>query len=61
MMALAILVFVIDLVVIINIVQSAARPAAKTVWIVAVILLPIAGAVAWFLAPAPRRSSSKSW
>lgn len=57
MMALAILVFVIDLVVIISIVQSVARPAAKALWILAVVLLPVVGAVAWFLAPAPRRSS----
>lgn len=55
MMALAVLVFVIDLVVIVNIVQSAVRPAAKVVWVVAVLLLPLVGAIAWFLAPPPRR------
>ena len=60
MMALAILVFVIDLMVIINIVKSAARPAAKVLWILGVVLFPVLGAVAWFLAPAPRRSSG-SW
>ncbi|MXO71377.1 PLD nuclease N-terminal domain-containing protein [Alteraurantiacibacter buctensis] len=59
MMALAIVIFVIDLMAIINIVQSVARPPAKALWIVAVILLPVLGAGAWFLAPAPRRSSSR--
>lgn len=59
MMALAIVVFVIDLVVILNIVQSAVRPLAKTVWIVGVLLLPLLGAIAWFLAPPPRRNYAK--
>ena len=103
MMALAILVFVIDLLVVINIVQSAIRPATKAGWIFAVLLLPmqpvpladvpmgtvlrvvgaagagfpspaqdweddaisliellpILGALAWFLSPAPQRRKSR--
>lgn len=59
MVPLAILVFVIDLMVIIHIVQSPIRPAAKAIWIMGVLLLPVLGAIAWCLAPPPRRGYAK--
>lgn len=57
MMALVITLFVFDLLLVINVVGSRLRPAAKAGWTAVIILLPFLGGVVWLLAGMPPSQS----
>ena len=44
-----ILILVLDIIAILNIVQSAMKPVMKLVWVLIVLLLPVIGMILWFL------------
>ena len=46
---LGLIVFILDIIAIINIIQSGLEPMMKLVWIVVVLALPVIGMALWFL------------
>jgi hypothetical protein len=46
---LGLVIFVLDIIAIINIIQSGLTPMMKLVWIVVVLALPVVGMALWFL------------
>lgn len=61
MMPLVILVFVVDLLAVINVINSRRTAASKAGWIAAILLLPLLGALAWLLAGPQRIGRPKFW
>ncbi len=44
----SLLILILDIWAIINVAQSSAEPLKKTLWIVAILLLPVLGVIIWF-------------
>lgn len=60
-MFLAIFVFFIDVLAVNNVGQSRQSARAKAAWIIAIVVLPIVGAVAWVLIGPRQQRRSTSW
>jgi hypothetical protein len=59
MLPLAIVILVIDIVAIMSVTSSRKTPGAKSLWIAAIVILPVLGAVAWVLGGQSSRYRSK--